>query len=132
MELAKLVPDLPIAPPEAYLMGMFSTLGSLMDIPLELALDELPVSEEIKKALTTGEGPCGDLYKLVLCYENADWDGMVQLAQALSIPESRLTQIYFECVEYVNAIWKQLHMPMTRLKEEEAKAENEAEEPVLS
>ena len=132
MELAKLVPDLPIAPPEAYLMGMFSTLGSLMDIPLELALDELPVSEEIKKALTTGEGSCGDLYKLVLCYENADWDGMVQLAQALSIPESRLTQIYFECVEYVNAIWKQLHMPMTRLKEEEAKAENEAEEPVLS
>ena len=132
MELAKLVPDLPIAPPEAYLMGMFSTLGSLMDIPLELALDELPVSEEIKKALTTGEGSCGNLYKLVLCYENADWDGMVQLAQALSIPESRLTQIYFECVEYVNAIWKQLHMPMTRLKEEEAKAENEAEEPVLS
>ena len=132
MELAKLVPDLPMAPPEAYLMGMFSTLGSLMDIPLELALDELPVSEEIKKALTTGEGSCGDLYKLVLCYENADWDGMVQLAQALSIPESRLTQIYFECVEYVNAIWKQLHMPITRLKEEEAKAENEAEEPVLS
>lgn len=49
----------------------------------------------------------------MLCYENADWDGMVQLAQALSIPESRLTQIYFECVEYVNAFWKQLHMPMT-------------------
>ena len=130
MELAKLVPNLPISPPEAYLMGMFSTLGSLMDIPLELALSELPVSEEIKKALTTGEGPCGDLYRLVLCYENADWDGMVQMATSLSIPESRLTQIYFECVEYVNAIWRQLHTPMVCMKEDDAESPEEKEETI--
>ena len=112
MELAELVPNLPISPSEAYLMGMFSTLGTLMEVPLERALEELPLSHEVKQALITGEGVCGDLYHLVLSYERADWNALADLAQKLQIPENRLTQVYFECVEYVNQIWNELQRPM--------------------
>jgi EAL and modified HD-GYP domain-containing signal transduction protein len=110
-ELSQFVKDLPISKSEAYLMGMFSTLGVLMEVPLESALDELVISDEIKVALLRGEGICGYLYQLVLCYENADWRGMQQYAQYLNIPMNVITQKYFECVEYVNQIWRDLTVP---------------------
>ena len=114
MELSKLVDVLPISPGEAYLMGMFSTLGNMLDVPLEDALDELPISQEIKLALTKGEGKCGDLYNLVISYQNVKWKDLTTYAQKLEIPENHLTQIYFDCVEYVNQIWDELQHPMVQ------------------
>lgn len=112
MELAKLVNGLPISSGEAYLMGMFSTLGIMLEVPLEDVLNELPLSQEVKLALTKGEGMCGDLYHLVLSYQDAKWKDLTMYAQRLGIPENQLTQIYFECVEYVDRIWNELQQPM--------------------
>lgn len=107
-ELSQFVPDLPISKSEAYLMGMFSTLGLLMEVPLEDALVELPISDDVKKALLTGEGRCGRLYHLVGAYEKASWDEVSAGAHELGIPDNIITQKYFECVEYVNQIWSEL------------------------
>lgn len=112
-ELSQYIPNFPISKSEAYLMGMFSTLGTLMQVPLDMALSELSLSEEVKAALLTGEGMCGALYHLVLCYEKADWTGVVTNVGALNIPVDMITQIYFECVEQVNQIWVSLTAPST-------------------
>lgn len=110
-ELSSYISDLPVSKSEAYLLGMFSTLGALMEVPLEEALGELSISDEIKDALLTGKGSCGDLIQLVLAYENADWPGVTGHARALNLPVNIITQKYFECVEYINAIWHDLMMP---------------------
>ena len=111
MELAKHISDLPLSQNEAYMMGMFSTLGTLMEVPLEAALADLPLTDALKTALTSGEGKCGSLYQMVLCYEKADWAGMTARANELAIPMNIITQIYFDCVEYVNDIWRDLMVP---------------------
>lgn len=126
-ELSQYVSDLPISKSEAYLMGMFSTLGVLMGVPLERALEELAISEDIKDALLKGEGACGDLYNLVLCYESADWKGLVRYAQPLGIPMNVITQKYFACVEYVNQIWSDLTAPYAN-QEKEGEAGEDREE----
>ena len=107
-ELMKHAENMPISRTEAYLMGMFSTLNYLVDAPLEEILEELPVADEVKAALVRGEGRCGMLYKLVLSYENADWDSINQLAEDLGIPNQLLTNIYFNCMENVALLWEQL------------------------
>ncbi len=107
-ELVGFATDMPISRSEAYLMGMFSTLGKLMQIPLEEALAPLPVGDEIKKALLNQEGRVGTLYKLILAYEKADWKIMSAAAAELNIPQSMIAQKYFECVENVNATWNGL------------------------
>lgn len=109
--LIQYAPQVPLSPNEAYMMGMFSTLGTLMEVPLERALSELPIADEIKTALTSGEGPAGDLFNVVLCYENADWAGMTVSAQNLGLPSDVISRTYFECIEYVNEIWEQLQTP---------------------
>lgn len=113
-ELLEFATDMPISRSEAYLMGMFSTLGKLMQVPLEEALDQLPISDEIKLALLNMEGRTGLLYQLILSYEKADWKTMSSCAAKLGIPQSMIAQKYFECVENVNNIWTGL----TRANEE--------------
>lgn len=110
-ELAPFIHDLPISKSEAYLMGMFSTLGLLMGVRLEDALEPLPIAQEIKDALLSSEGVCGSLYQLVLKYDNADWKGMAPLAAELGLEESLVSQKYLEAAEFVNQIWNDLMSP---------------------
>ncbi len=107
-ELLEFASDMPISRSEAYLLGMFSTLGKLMQVPLEEALDQLPIGDEIKLALLNMEGRTGLLYQLILSYEKADWKTMSSCAAKLGIPQSMIAQKYFECVENVNNIWNGL------------------------
>jgi EAL and modified HD-GYP domain-containing signal transduction protein len=93
-------------------MGMFSTLGKLMQIPLEEVLAQLPISDEIKNALLRFEGKGGLLYELVVSYEQADWKKISNIATELNIPQSQIANKYFECVENVNSIWEGLTTPI--------------------
>lgn len=121
-ELAKHIESLPISSAEAYMLGMFSTLDQLMELPLDMVLAELPVAQEIKEALLTKEGKCGHLYQLVLCYESADWGQMTHYAELLGLPMNIITQIYFDSVESVNAIWSTLLKPGQAETEQAAEA----------
>lgn len=107
-ELLEFAQDMPISRSEAYLLGMFSTLGKLMQMPLEEVLEQLPISDEIKLALLNQEGRTGLLYQLIISYEKADWKTMSACAAKLGIPQSMIAQKYFECVESVNNIWNSL------------------------
>lgn len=107
-ELAGYSNVLQISKSEAYLLGMFSTLNYLIDVPLEEALAEIPIADEVKLALLKREGTAGILYSLVLSYEKADWATMTDLASQLEIPTEVLTTVYFDCVDAVNSIWESL------------------------
>lgn len=100
--------DMPISHSDAYLMGLFSTLGSLLQVPLEQALRELSLPAEVRDALLFGEGRCGQLFKLVCSYEKADWHLIADYAQQLDIPEGMLSQKYMVCMDQVSNIWKQI------------------------
>ncbi len=108
MQLAKQTGVLPITPAEAYLLGMFSTLGTLMEVPLSAALAELPIAQPIKDGLLEGSGPCGDLYHLMVGYEQADWASVGTRAAALQLPEQVLRETYIACVEEVDRTWGKL------------------------
>ena len=103
--------DMPISKPDAYLMGMFSTLNYLIDAPLEEILEQVPLRQEAKEALLHHTGRCGMLYDLALCYERADWGRIDELAEGLGIPTNLLTSLYFNCMEEVNRVWSEMTRP---------------------
>lgn len=110
-ELSQFATRLDLARSDAYLLGMFSTLGILLEIPLEEALAELPIIDEIRDALTEKKGAAGTLYRLVLAYENAAWSEVSSYADELGLDNSIMAQKYLECVDSVNAIWNSLQKP---------------------
>ena len=102
---------MPVSKPDAYLMGMLSTLNYLIDAPMEEILAQIPLRQEIKDALLKHAGRCGMLYDLALCYERADWNKIDTLAEGLGIPTNLLTSVYFSCMEEVNRVWNEVTRP---------------------
>lgn len=103
--------NMPISKPDAYLMGMFSTLNYLIDAPLEEILAQIPVHQEVKDALLKHTGRCGMLFDLALSYERADWGKIDELAEGLGIPTNLLTSLYFNCMEEVDQVWQDITNP---------------------
>ena len=60
--LIRHVKNFAISPADAYLLGMFSTLPYIIDAPIEEILEDIPISEEVKKGLISKEGQAGRLY----------------------------------------------------------------------
>lgn len=118
MDYAK---DMPISKPEAYLMGMLSTLNCLVDAPMEEILQQIPVRDEVRDALLYRKGRCGLLYDLALSYERADWGRIDQLAGELEIPTNLLTSLYFSCMDEVNRIWNELTQMSSGQKDDDPK-----------
>ena len=103
--------NMPISKPEAYLMGMFSSLNSLSDAPREEILEQIPLCKEAKEALLHHTGRCGMLYDLALAYERGNWSQIDALAEELGIPTNLLTSVYFNCMEEVNRVWRDMTRP---------------------
>lgn len=107
-DLSEKVRNCSLTKNDAYMMGMFSTLEYMVNASPEEILSEIPVNQEIKDALLKKEGVGGTIYQLILTYEKADWKESRGLAEALDVPTKILAQMYINCVEEVNAIWRDL------------------------
>ena len=57
-----------------FTVGLLSVLDALMDRPMEEALEQLPVAEEIRAALTRWEGSRGMALRCALAYERGEWE----------------------------------------------------------
>ncbi|MPN53567.1 Cyclic di-GMP phosphodiesterase CdgJ [bioreactor metagenome] len=112
-ELSQYATRLNLAKSDAYLLGMFSTLDVLLQIPLKEALRELPIIDEIRDALTEKTGSAGTLYRLILAYETADWGTVSSCAEELGLDSNIVAQKYLECVEAVNYTWNSLQRPFS-------------------
>jgi EAL and modified HD-GYP domain-containing signal transduction protein len=56
--------------------GLLSVLDALLDCPMEKALSELPLSDDIKAALINGAGSIGQALSCTIAYERADWNNV--------------------------------------------------------
>lgn len=59
--------------PAYYVTGLFSTLESLLDVPIEDVVSALPLTDEVIGALLNHDGPIGRALGLAKLYERCDW-----------------------------------------------------------
>jgi hypothetical protein len=80
-----------------FLMGLFSLLDALIDLPLEEALMQINLAPELKGALL-GTAPENDpfrtVFDLVRRYEAGDWDAVAPLAARLNVRVSAVIEAY--------------------------------------
>jgi c-di-GMP-related signal transduction protein len=85
-------------------LGLLSIADALLDKPIEQVLSSMPVSPEIKAALTGGSNRFRDVYELLLALEGADWTQLSALAQKLGFPEENIPLSYELAIEHAAAI----------------------------
>lgn len=85
---------------EIYLMGLISIITGTSDDALIKALEDLPVSDEIKSSIVGG-GIFSDIYHLSCAYESGDWEGVKMCAVSCNIGLDTLAFEYINSQQFV-------------------------------
>lgn len=92
--------DSDVEPGSAFLTGMFSLLDSLLDQPMDLLMEKMPIDNAVKVALKNGDGLLGDILAVTRAYEKGDWDQVALVNQRLGLPADTLSQCYDSAVQW--------------------------------
>jgi EAL and modified HD-GYP domain-containing signal transduction protein len=84
-------------PSQMFLMGMLSSLDSLLDIPIEEALAQLPMAEEVEQAILYKKGIAGDILAYVVFYEQ--W-GLSSGDKTQRIKPDNIREIYLKSISW--------------------------------
>lgn len=81
-----------------FLVGLFSAIDALLDLPMDQALNRVPVSQEVHDALLSGSGTLGMILNCVLEYERGHWDDV-----ASELVDSRyIKKSYLQAIEWAD------------------------------
>lgn len=92
--------------PDLFLMGMFSMIDAMLDRPLDEIMTELPISQKIKDALLGIENNYKDIFDLILSFERANWEKLVQHIEAMGLTEREIAPLYFDSLRWVKQIFE--------------------------
>ncbi|KIV21396.1 histidine kinase, partial [Vibrio parahaemolyticus] len=81
-------------PGHAFLTGMFTLLGSLLDQPLSDVIEVIPVDVDIKLALTSREGVLGYIFSMCIAYEQAAWGLVERYCSVLKLMKPQLVDAF--------------------------------------
>lgn len=85
---------------ELFLMGLFSLLNLILDLPMEEALELVGVSNEIKKALVNDDGIFAPQLEFLLNYEAGDWQEVSRLMVLHDIAMHDVYDAYVEALKW--------------------------------
>lgn len=88
----------------AFTTGLFSLLDAMMDVPMELALEGLPLDEEIVSALLGGDNLLARFLSTAKAYMTGQWGILSTFCDELGLSETLLPEIYFDSLKWANAL----------------------------
>jgi len=95
-------------PPEecdhAFVVGVFSLLDSLLGMPMELALANLPLPHVVSDALLHRSGPLAEYLKLTLACETGDDAAFAQSAQALQLTDKQVNWAHLQALAWAETL----------------------------
>lgn len=83
-----------------FMVGLFSVLDALFDIPMEKLLSSLPISNDIQTTLLTHQGKSGAILNLVLTLET----GQFANADLLGLTPDAVRDIYLQAVRWTHEL----------------------------
>jgi EAL and modified HD-GYP domain-containing signal transduction protein len=81
-----------------FLLGLFSVLDAIMEMPMDEALELVHVSDAIYEALVEKKGEYYPAYHFILEYENANWKTVCRMMILYDIPTSAVYDAYVEAL----------------------------------
>lgn len=85
---------------DLFMMGLFSHIDALLDLPLAEILSQMPIDRDVKAALTGQPGRLGQVYKLIVSYERGDWEACSQALVGLGLAEESLPTLYLAALQW--------------------------------
>ncbi len=87
-----------------YIVGLFSVIEALLDIPARQAVGSLPLNAEVVDAITSGGGIMGEVLRGVIEYEAGNWDR----AHIIGVEDQTLSDAFHLAVLETDRAWAQI------------------------
>ncbi|AHF07460.1 EAL and HDOD domain-containing protein [Desulfitobacterium metallireducens] len=84
---------------EFFLMGLFSLIDAVLDQSLEKICKQLPLCDDIMKALQGSQNIYRAILDLMICYEKGDWSKLSAIVIELNLIQMRIPQLYAQSLE---------------------------------
>lgn len=89
---------------ELFLMGLFSLLSAMLDMPMIDIMEQLPLPSDIKECLADGSGPYFPYLEAMLAYENGDWKNCRRLFGELNIRPGEVVRAYMDSLSWADRL----------------------------
>ncbi|THB63872.1 MAG: HDOD domain-containing protein [Desulfovibrio sp.] len=90
-----------------FLLGLFSLLEALLEIPIHDIADNLPLDDELKAALCYEENLYSPWLALAKSFERGDWAYIDQLVEKLSLDSMIVANSYAEALAWAKTFHKE-------------------------
>jgi len=105
MELAAEEHHSRLSPPGLFLLGLFSLLDALLDLPMPEIVASLPIDEELKEALCGEHNIHSDWLTLAACFETADWKLLDAYVETLGLDPALVAKCYHDALTWTNSFF---------------------------
>ncbi len=89
---------------EMFLMGLFSFIDTMLDTKMKDLMEKLPLSNEVKEALTYETGPFAPFLQAVIAYERRQEKRFETILNKMEIPSGKVADIYLTAIKYANGL----------------------------
>jgi len=89
---------------QAFMVGLFSLLDILLDLPMENILKTLLLADNLEAALLRREGVLGEMLKLAIDTENLDFDGTVRQLDKLQVSPETFCQAQASALNWTHRL----------------------------
>ncbi len=94
---------------ELRLTGLLSVIDALLEVSMEDALAELPVTKHIKDTLLLRETIYSNVFRLALAYEQGDFDQAEKYAKSINLDFAFFPDLYIGAVDWANQLYEFLN-----------------------
>ena len=87
---------------DLYMIGLFSLLDAMLNIPMQQILEKLPVNGMVKDTLLGTTTRYSDFLKMAQSVERNQADDFISLQEKLSMTHGQVRSFYLEAAKYAN------------------------------
>ena len=90
---------------DLFLMGLFSVIDLILNLPMEEAVEKVNVSKEISEALVNKAGDLAPILTLMNEYENANWQEVSRLMIVAGKDTDDVYQAYIKAIHWYREVY---------------------------
>ena len=89
-----------------FLLGLFSLLEAMFDLPMKELTGYLPLEAEVKAALCDEENVYSRYLELTIFFESGEWDNLEILLGELQLDPIQVSKSYYEATRWANSFFQ--------------------------
>ncbi len=94
----------PVSQDSFFLLGMFSKLDAILNLPMEEALKDIKIDPKVKDALVKGNELTTYLF-LLENYEKGNWETVDKMTSELGISSEKLLESHLKALEFLSKFY---------------------------